>query len=58
MALSYWGLLVPATWLQGLAIVSVTASLLLTALTWNIQFVFSVAINLAILYWALVWQTR
>lgn len=58
LALSYWGLVVPTAWLPALAVISVTTSLLLVAVTWNIQFIFSVFINIAILYWALVWRTR
>jgi hypothetical protein len=53
LALSVWGLLVPASWFEPLAIGAVAASLLLIAITWNRQFVFGVAIDLAILYWAL-----
>jgi hypothetical protein len=53
LALSFWGLLVPAAWFEPLAIVAVAASLLLIAITWNRQFVFGVAIDVVILYWAL-----
>ena len=53
LALSYWGFLVPAEWFTGLALVSATLSLLLIAVTWNVQFVVGVAINVAIIYWAL-----
>jgi hypothetical protein len=54
LALGYWTLLVPEGWLTVLAIISVAASLLLVFVTWNIQLVFSVIINAAILYWVLV----
>jgi hypothetical protein len=54
LALSYWGLLVPTSWFPMLAVISAGASLLLVFATWNIQFIFSVIINAAILYWALV----
>ena len=53
LALSHWGLLVPAGWFKALATVSAVASLLLVAITWNKSFVFSVLINVGILYWAL-----
>jgi hypothetical protein len=53
LALSFWGLLVPVSWFEPLAIGAVAASLLLIAITWNRQFVFGVAIDLAVLYWAL-----
>ena len=52
-ALSHWGLVVPSEWFATLALVSSAISLLLIAVTWNIQFVFAVAINLGIIYWAL-----
>jgi len=53
LALSHWGLLVPASWFKTLALISAVASLLLIALTWDKWFVFAVLINIGILYWAL-----
>ena len=53
LALSYFGLLVPAGWFTALAVVAASASLLLIAVTWNVQFIVGVAIDVAILYWAL-----
>jgi len=53
LALSHWGLLVPASWFKALAVISAVASLLLIALTWDKWFVFAVLINVGILYWAL-----
>ena len=53
LALSHWGLLVPAGWLKALAVIAVSASLLLIAVTWNYQFVVGIAIDFGILYWAL-----
>jgi hypothetical protein len=53
LALSYWNLLVPSEWFTGLALASATTSLLLIAVTWNNQFVIGLAIDVAIIYWAL-----
>ena len=53
LALSYFGLLVPTSWFTPLAVAAASASLLLIAVTWNVQFIVGVAIDVAILYWAL-----
>lgn len=53
LALSHWGLLVPAGWFKTLAVISAGASLLLIALTWDKWFVFGALIDIGILYWAL-----
>lgn len=58
LALSYWGLVVPEAGFQGIAVVSVTMSMLLVAITWNNQFVFAVLINAAIIVWAFGWGPR
>ena len=54
LALSYFGLLVPTNWFTPLAVVAALASLLLIAVTWNVQFMVGVAIDVAVLVWALV----
>ena len=53
LALSYFGLLVPTGWFTPLAVIAAAASLALIVVTWNVQFIVGVAIDLAILYWAL-----
>ena len=58
LALSYWGFLVPHAWFQGIAIASAAVSTLLIVLTWNNQFVFAMAINLAIVVWAVRWPPQ
>jgi hypothetical protein len=56
-ALSYWELLVPGAWFQTLAVGSSVCSLLVVAITWHKEFVIGAAINVGIIYWALVWET-
>jgi hypothetical protein len=53
LALSHWGLLVPAAWFKALATVSALLSLLLIAVTWDKSFVVGTLINVGVLYWAL-----
>lgn len=53
LALSHFGFLVPHAWFAPIGVVSTALSLLLIAVTFNIQFVVGIAINAAVIYWAL-----
>ena len=55
LALSFWGLVVPTSWFQTIAVVSVVASMLLIIITWSNTFVVAVLIDAAILVWAFWW---